>query len=689
MPFERIKPPKLHAVIGTLIGVAIGVIIAKGNKAVLESTNQLNKGGCPDEKGVAKLAAKQAALGGLSSNLAASLGAFKALPPAILGPVAALEIAIEIILMIPLPQAIGIPPGPAGGLLIGLPVNTTTKFADTLNILKEFAAAMKISAIAIQLCLKGADAAIGGIGARVKDLDAPIKACQIENQLKKSLTKKQAGMLGMLDADGEYITSTLGQKVLAKGNTDSAKKQVETILKSKGILTPVKGSADSVEDLKRRLNLPKSDSDAIQIPSAVRISKGVDANKIAVINRDRDLTLDETNSMLVNANDGIIDNDYDIYIVELDTFKQGGLSGRAKALAELDNALRQMNDKLAISSGLDSGEELGEWILKSGTGENGSPTKPPPNPISPFTNIDGSVWIWNNGSVIEGLGLTTTELTDLKEGLESLSKGLQTKTDKPSETDPEYTYKGYELRIVKDPFSPPLAPKNFAIATIDDIQQLRGPSSFSSNLQVLLDEIKIRIDDQIEERAKIQAAEQAMLDAAAAGPSPKRPSTLKGINKAGKELGIGMPATGIIRPLNPSKALPSKEQLEGLTGGKNRRLPPDLPPGGGEYGGPRRAIPVDPRQTGNELMPKPTNMGMPPKRDLRFTQRPGGLPPKDIRKQEITTGTKRSPAVKKVEKEKQIREHNDKADKRGTRPDLSEQKDSKRETTQKKFKQPK
>ena len=649
MPFERIKPPKLHAVIGTLVGVAIGVIIAKGNKAVLESTNQLNKGGCPDEKGVAKLAAKQAALGGLSSNLAASLGAFKAIPPAILGPVAAIEIAIEIILMIPLPQAIGVPPGPAGGLLIGLPVNTTTKFADTLNILKEFAAAMKISALAIQLCLKGADAAIGGIGARVKDLDAPIKACQIENQLKKSLTKKQAGMLGMLDADGEYITSTLGQKVLAKGNTDSAKKQVETILKSKGILTPVKGSADSVEDLKKRLNLPKSDSDAIQIPSAVRISKGVDANKIAVINRDRDLTLDETDSTLVNANDGIIDNDYDIYIVELDTFKQGGLSGRAKALAELDNALRQMNDKLSVSTGIDSGQ----------------------------------------GDVIEGLGLTTTELTDLKEGLESLSKGLQTKTDKPSETDPEYSYKGYELRIVKDPFSPPLAPKNFAIATIDDIQQLRGPSSFSSNLQVLLDEIKIRIDDQIEERAKIQAAEQAMLDAAAAGPSPKRPSTLKGIHKAGKELGIGMPATGIIRPLNPSKALPSKEQLEGLTGGKNRRLPPDLPPGGGEYGGPRRAIPVDPRQTGNELMPKPTNMGMPPKRDLRFTQRPGGLPPKDIRKQEITTGTKRSPAVKKVEKEKQIREHNDKADKRGTRPDLSEQKDSKRETTQKKFKQPK
>jgi hypothetical protein len=84
-------------------------------------------------------------------------------------------------------------------------------------------------------------------------------------------------------------------------------------------------------------------------------------------------------------------------------------------------------------------------------------------------------------------------------------------------------------------------------------------------------------------------------------------------------------------PLNPSKGLPTKEQLEGLTGGKNRTLPPDLQPGGGEYGGPRRGGPdngprrggilVDPRRTGNELMPKPTNMGMPPKRDLQFTQR--------------------------------------------------------------------
>ena len=88
-------------------------------------------------------------------------------------------------------------------------------------------------------------------------------------------------------------------------------------------------------------------------------------------------------------------------------------------------------------------------------------------------------------------------------------------------------------------------------------------------------------------------------------------------------------------------------------------------------------------------MPKPTNMGRPPTRDLLFTQRPGGSPSKGIQKQEIRTGIKRSPAVKKVEKEKEIREHNNNIDNRGTQPDLPKQNDTKRETTQTKFKQPK
>ena len=59
----------------------------------------------------------------------------------------------------------------------------------------------------------------------------------------------------------------------------------------------------------------------------------------------------------------------------------------------------------------------------------------------------------------------------------------------------EYLYKGYRLRIVQDTIAYKLAPKRHAIA-IDKkgVQVLQGPSSFSSSTQVLLDELKFRID---------------------------------------------------------------------------------------------------------------------------------------------------------------------------------------------------
>lgn len=64
--------------------------------------------------------------------------------------------------------------------------------------------------------------------------------------------------------------------------------------------------------------------------------------------------------------------------------------------------------------------------------------------------------------------------------------------------DSQYQYKGYKLEIVKDPNSPTIAPRRYAIAKDKSgVVVLYGPSSFSSDTQVLLDEIKFRIDNQI------------------------------------------------------------------------------------------------------------------------------------------------------------------------------------------------
>lgn len=76
--------------------------------------------------------------------------------------------------------------------------------------------------------------------------------------------------------------------------------------------------------------------------------------------------------------------------------------------------------------------------------------------------------------------------------------GLEgTPTDAQGNPDPNYQYKGYTLAIIQDPDSPKIAPRRYAIAKDRaGIMKLRGESSFSSDTQVLLDELKFKIDNQ-------------------------------------------------------------------------------------------------------------------------------------------------------------------------------------------------
>lgn len=79
-----------------------------------------------------------------------------------------------------------------------------------------------------------------------------------------------------------------------------------------------------------------------------------------------------------------------------------------------------------------------------------------------------------------------------------------TPTDAQGNPNPNYIHtsntsgKVYKLAINQDPNSPQIAPRRFATATDNrGIVVLKGPSSFSSSTQVLLDEIKFRIDNQL------------------------------------------------------------------------------------------------------------------------------------------------------------------------------------------------
>lgn len=451
MPFEKFKPPKIHAAIGTSIGKANGVIIAKANKSVTSATNKMRAKGCPGPAELAKVSSKMAGLGALTGTLTSSMGAFAAIPKSLKAPIGGLKAAVKIILSLPIPQAFPhVQVGPPG-----LPVNITTKYADTLNLLKEFIAAMEITADAIDFSLKNVSNSVSLISARVKDLEAPIKACKIENALKSKLTKEQAKNLKLLDENGDYITSTLGSKVLEESNTRPAADQVKLNLsKSLGLDVNIKGakSIDFILGLKDSpIKEGVSDGDAYRLtpPGSIKLPNG----------ETQDLTGKE---FAIMAQTGLDDEGLPIFDVKYETvtsLKPGGLTGKSQALAELDTVLAELSDRLNAQALTDDSDT-------------------------------------NNLTAEASLDIAVDTLQEIQAALTDLSKDLVTE-EKEELTDPELFYKGYQLKIISDPSSPKLAPKHFAIGIKDGKQEIKGPSSFSSSKKVLLDEIKFRIDNQL------------------------------------------------------------------------------------------------------------------------------------------------------------------------------------------------
>jgi len=92
---------------------------------------------------------------------------------------------------------------------------------------------------------------------------------------------------------------------------------------------------------------------------------------------------------------------------------------------------------------------------------------------------------------------------DIKNRIKDLLDTFAAPNEGDSELNPDFFHTGpsgqvFKLEIRLDPDSPTIAPKRFAVAkNLEEIVVLRGPKSFSSSTQVLLDEIKFRIDNQL------------------------------------------------------------------------------------------------------------------------------------------------------------------------------------------------
>lgn len=127
-----------------------------------------------------------------------------------------------------------------------------------------------------------------------------------------------------------------------------------------------------------------------------------------------------------------------------------------------------------------------------------------PPKIGPWTDIHSS-----EKASIDILNTSLSKLNDsninqnTKDNIKKLLDNFKTPTAEVSKDSKDFYHTGpdgtvYKLEILFDPNSPQIAPRRFAIAsTLNGVVKFKGPKSFSSSTQVLLDEIKFRIDNQL------------------------------------------------------------------------------------------------------------------------------------------------------------------------------------------------
>lgn len=417
MPYVNIPDSGLHGTIAKIVGKMMGGVMSKVIQNSTNITNSLNRKGCPTGPETDRLRKKLNQNQKSLQQVQSRISKFKAIPGKLKPPLGGLKAALKIILTLPIPQGIGIPPGPAGGLIIGLPINITTKYADTMHLLKEFIKQIDEIIVAIEAVLDTPSASLKSLQRNLGSADTAVKCCEIEAALQKQLdngdlTQTDIDDLGLSDDDGDLIFSSLGPKLLAsvsnKGLTNSSK-----------------------DSLKSKSDLNKKGKWLLKNP----VSSNADGGDIIYL-----------------VNDQVKYNNVEYICIKDHTSSLENIPPTAEFWSTLDSA---------VSKGVSD--------LLSG-----------------IRKIEDSNINSNTKDLIRGLLDNFANIGEGKAGINS----------KFFHTGPDGVV--YELRIKNDPQAPPIAPRRYAVAiNPDGAEMFVGDKSFASDVEVLLNEIKFRIDNQL------------------------------------------------------------------------------------------------------------------------------------------------------------------------------------------------
>lgn len=477
MPYVNIPYSKLAGSIAVIVGKIQGNIAGKIVTKTAAMQKEFKAKGCPSREEMARMKAKHQ---GLTQNLGqinSRLSKFASIPSKLKPPLGGLKAALKIILTLPMPQGVGIPPGPPGGLIFGLPINITTKYADTMHLLKELIKQIDEQVEALVAVMETPALFSGATKNVLKRTDAAIKCCEVEAALqdeldKGSLTKENLKDLELMDDEEIFIFSKLGPVFVGGQDLD---KITEDSSAAQSL------QSDSEDDF---LGLLIPDQDTNTLDTALEGGVGGGAS----LGTSGTATGAVRNTSNFNLGSGKPKGE--LTDLAKDLLKSGGISGAVDLEDERkkrDNARRILENALQkLETGLINVEPVGR--VGAYVGEE--------------VTIDGVTYRWNGSAWIK-VGDPTDPLKDLKDRLRAILDTLRDFDKQSTVGNNKFTHIGangevYTLEILPDLEGPTIAPRHFAVAKdYEGTIVLRGPKSFSSSIDVLLDEIKFRIDNQL------------------------------------------------------------------------------------------------------------------------------------------------------------------------------------------------
>ena len=211
MPHGFIKQFKsqLPIFVAQQLAAIEAAIYARINQEVEELRQKfLNQ--CPPPKVLKATTRQLANLKKVFQKFDKKVSKLKPLPDALEPAIIAGSVVVEILSHMPLPSAIGTPPGPAGGLIIAVPTGVIQQQANTLVFVRDLIESLEKD----QKTLKGLFDNIDGIFlpliVKIEQIEKLLKKCTENPDLSDDERREILSEAGLLDNDGQVTEEYVG-----------------------------------------------------------------------------------------------------------------------------------------------------------------------------------------------------------------------------------------------------------------------------------------------------------------------------------------------------------------------------------------------------------------------------------------------------------------------------------------------